>query len=57
LGGAGPFKNVLVGGHGVIPLWWDMACLAALSLAVFAGAMVQGGRADPAAASITASTA
>ena len=33
LGGVGPFKDVLVGGRGVIPLWWDMACLAVLSLA------------------------
>ncbi len=45
LGGAGPFKDVLVGGRGVIPLWWDMTCLAALSLAIYAGAMAQGGRA------------
>ena len=44
LGGAGPFKDVLVGGRGVIPLWWDMACLAVLSLAIYAGAMAQGGR-------------
>ena len=44
LGGAGPFKDVLVGGRGLIPLWWDMACLAVCSLAVYAGAMAQGGR-------------
>ena len=42
LGGAGPFKNVLVGGRGVLPLWWDMALLALVSMAVYAGAMVQG---------------
>jgi amino acid transporter len=42
LGGVGPFKDVLVGGRGVIPLWWDMACLAVLSLAIYAGAMAQG---------------
>ncbi len=46
LGGAGPFKHVLVGGHGVIPLWWDMVCLAVLSLAIYAGAMAEGGRVD-----------
>jgi amino acid transporter len=46
LGGAGPFTTVLVGGRGVIPLWWDMACLAVLSLLIYAGAMVQGGRID-----------
>jgi amino acid transporter len=44
LGGSGPFTDVLVGGRGTIPLWWDMACLAVLSLAVYAGAMVQGDR-------------
>ena len=43
LGGVGPFKDVLVGGRGVLPLWWDMACLALLSVAVYAGAMAQGG--------------
>ena len=47
LGGAGPFKDVLVGGRGVIPLWWDLACLALCSLAVYAGAMAQGGKAGP----------
>ncbi len=45
LGGAGPFKDILLGGRGVIPLWWDMTCLAVLSLAIYAGAMAQGGRA------------
>jgi amino acid transporter len=57
LGGAGPFKDVLVGGRGVIPLWWDMACLAVLSLAVYAGAMAQGGRSESPAPPITTSTA
>jgi len=57
LGGAGPFKDVLVGGRAVIPMWWDMVCLAVLSLAVYAGAMAQGGRADPPSHPIAASTA
>jgi len=56
LGGAAPLKDVLVGGRGVIPLWWDMACLAVLSLAVYAGAMAQGGRADAPSDPIAAST-
>ena len=43
LGGVGPFHDVLVGGRGVIPLWWDLACLTVLGLGVFAGAMTQGG--------------
>ena len=54
LGGVGPFKDVLVGGRGVIPLWWDMACLAVLSLAVYAGAMAQGGRTRSAAPTLSA---
>jgi len=41
LGGIGPFKHILVGGRGVIPLWWDMACLTVLSLVVYARAMAQ----------------
>jgi amino acid transporter len=45
LGGVGPFKDVLVGGRGVLPLWWDMACLAVVGLAVYVGAMAQGGEA------------
>lgn len=45
LGGVGPFKGVLVGGHGAIPLWWDMCCLTVLSLSVYIGAMAQRGRA------------
>jgi len=44
LGGVGPFQHVLVGGRRVIPLWWDLACLALLSLAIFAGAMAQAKR-------------
>ncbi len=44
LGGVGPFHDFLMGGRGVIPLWWDMACLTVLGLAVFVGAMAQGGR-------------
>jgi len=44
LGGAGPFKDVLVGGRGVLPLWWDMACLAVVSVAVYVGAMAQGSK-------------
>jgi len=46
LGGVGPFHDVLVGGRGVIPLWWDLACLAALSLGVYLAAVLQGGRRD-----------
>jgi len=46
LGGVGPFRHVLVGGRGVIPLWWDLACLTLLGAAIFAGAMAQGGRAS-----------
>jgi amino acid transporter len=42
LGGIGPFHDVLVGGTGAIPLWWDMACLTALSLLVYAVAMTNG---------------
>jgi hypothetical protein len=44
LGGAGPFKDILVGGRGLLPLWWDMACLAVVSMAVYVGAMTQGGK-------------
>ncbi len=56
LGGAGPFKDLLVGGRGVIPLWWDMVCLTALSLAIYAGAMAQGGSAKSMAPPPSAST-
>jgi len=45
LGGVGPFHHFLVGGRGVIPLWWDVACLTVLSLAVYLGAMTQSGTA------------
>jgi amino acid transporter len=41
LGGVGPFHDVLVGGRGAIPLWWDLVCLTGLSLAVFISAMTQ----------------
>lgn len=49
LGGVGPFKHVLVGGRGVLPLWWDMACLTVLSLVVYVSAMVQASRVSSAA--------
>ena len=42
LGGIGPFHDVLVGGRGVIPLWWDLGLLAAFSIAIYAGAIAQG---------------
>ena len=42
LGGVGPFGDVLVGGRGIIPLWWDLGILAAFSLATYAGAVAQG---------------
>jgi amino acid transporter len=42
LGGVGPFHHLLVGGRGILPLWWDLAVLTVFSLAVFAGAMAQG---------------
>jgi amino acid transporter len=54
LGGVGPFKDVLVGGHGVLPLWWDMGCLALLSLAVYAGAITLGGKATSTATPVSA---
>lgn len=55
LGGAGPFKHVLVGGRAVIPLWWDMACVTVLSLVIYTGAMRQGSEADSPASQMTAS--
>lgn len=57
LGGAGPFKAVLVGGRGVIPLWWDMLCLTVLSLVIYIGAMVQGGGVGSAGPPVTSVTA
>jgi amino acid transporter len=42
LGGVGPFGDVLVGGGGIIPLWWDLGILAVFSLAIYAGAIAQG---------------
>ena len=47
-------RHVLVGGEGRIPLGWDLLCLTVLALAVYAGAVRQGGRATP---GVTAGTA
>ena len=44
LGGVGPFRDVLVGGHGRLPLWIDMAVLSGFSLIVYAGALAQATR-------------
>ncbi len=44
LGGVGPFHDVLVGGRGVIPLWWDLVVLAVFGTAVYAVAVSRGGR-------------
>jgi amino acid transporter len=33
--GLGPFKNVLVGGNGRLPLWWDLVVLAIFSLGIY----------------------
>jgi amino acid transporter len=41
VGGVGPFRGLVVGGRGDIPLWWDLVFLTVLSLAVYAGAMTQ----------------
>jgi hypothetical protein len=35
IGGVGPFKTILVGGNGGLPLWWDMLVLAAFSLVIY----------------------
>jgi amino acid transporter len=35
IGGIGMFKNVLVGGNGDLPLYWDLAVLAAFSLLIY----------------------
>jgi amino acid transporter len=35
VGGIGVFKTVLVGGHGDLPLYWDMLVLAVFSLAIY----------------------
>jgi len=48
LGGAGPFRSVLVGGTGRLPMWWDLVCLTVLSAAVYGAAMAQGARLRPA---------
>ena len=42
LGGVGPFHDVLVGGRGVIPLWWDLGILAVFSVGVYVAAIIQG---------------
>jgi len=34
-GGLGVFKNVLVGGNGDLPLWWDLLVLAVFSLVIY----------------------
>ncbi|HUC37757.1 MAG TPA: APC family permease [Acidimicrobiales bacterium] len=34
-GVGGVFKNVLVGGHGDLPLWWDLLTLGIFSLAIY----------------------
>jgi hypothetical protein len=57
LGGVGPFKDVLVGARGVIPLWWDLGCLALLSLAIYALALHQVDRAPQGADAAVASEA
>ena len=44
LGGVGPFSHVLEGGNGNLPLWWDLLVLALFSVAIYAGALRQGGR-------------
>ncbi len=39
IGGIGVFKSVLVGGHGDLPLYWDLLVLAGFSLAIYYAAM------------------
>jgi hypothetical protein len=34
-GGVGVFKNILIGGNGDLPLWWDLLLLAAFSLVIY----------------------
>jgi amino acid transporter len=34
-GGVGVFKNVLIGGNGDLPLWWDLLLLAAFNLVIY----------------------
>jgi len=35
IAGLGPFKNLLVGGNGDLPLWWDLLVLAVFSLGIY----------------------
>jgi len=44
LGGVGPFHDVLVGGHGRLPLWWDLVVITLFSLVIYAIAMRQSAR-------------
>jgi amino acid transporter len=46
LGGVGTFKNVLVGGTGAIPFYWDMVIVAAFSLFIYYMAIVRRLRPD-----------
>ena len=39
LDGQGPFKNVLVGGNGGLPIWWDLLVIAVFSLGIYYLAM------------------
>jgi amino acid transporter len=39
INGLGPFKHFLVGGHGDLPLYWDLLVLAAFSLVIYFWAM------------------
>jgi amino acid transporter len=41
LDGQGPFKTVLVGGNGGLPLWWDLLVVAGFSLAIYYVAMAR----------------
>jgi hypothetical protein len=35
IGGVGPFKTFWVGGHGGLPLYWDLLVLAVFSLVIY----------------------
>jgi amino acid transporter len=39
IGGIGPFSNVLVGGGGQLPLYWDVLVVTVFSLVIYYGAM------------------
>jgi amino acid transporter len=39
IGGLGPFKNLILGGNGDLPLWYDLLVLTAFSLAIYYIAM------------------